>query len=105
MCRIFNGTQFTSSEFKFFCKSLQIQYITTLPYHLRLNGHAKRFVDTFKRALKNRRGGVGWKKVAEITPNPNNRSGMSPAEMMFAKKIRSVFNKMNGRHSHQGISL
>ena len=77
-------------------ESLQIQHFTMQPYRLRLNGQAEYF-DTFKRALKKkyiRTGGVGWKKVAEIIPNPKTKSGMSPAELMFTRKINSVFNKI-----------
>lgn len=32
--------------------------------------------------------------IYRITPNPNAISGMSPAELMFARKIRSVFNRL-----------
>lgn len=32
--------------------------------------------------------------VYRITPNPNSVSGMSPAELMFSGKIKSVFNKL-----------
>ena len=45
-----NGTQFTGSEFRYFCRSLSVEHVTTHPYHPRSNGQVKRFVDTFKRA-------------------------------------------------------
>ena len=32
--------------------------------------------------------------VCQITPNPNTVSSMSPAELMFARKIRSVFDRL-----------
>ena len=47
-----NATQFTSSEFRDFCKTYQGDHITTPQYHPRSNGQAERFVDTLKRALK-----------------------------------------------------
>ena len=96
-----NGTQFTGSEFKTFCKTLGIDHITTSPYHPRSNGQAERFIDTFKRTLKKTNGTSiddgniqQFLSVYRITPNPNGISGMSPAELMFARKIRSVFNRL-----------
>lgn len=94
-----NGTQFTSSEFKDFCRCLSIDHTTTSPYHPRSNGQAERFVDTFKRALRKNHGMDTEEKtlqkflsVYRITPNTV--SGMSPAELMFARKIRSVFDRL-----------
>ena len=50
-----NGTMFTGSEFKVYCDSLAIEHITPT-YNPRSNGQAEKFVDTFKRALKNAKG-------------------------------------------------
>ena len=47
-----------------------------------------------KGLLKIRKGEIGWKKVAEITPNPNTRYGTTPAELIFAWKIISDFYKI-----------
>ena len=92
-----NGTQFTSKEFEEFCKALSIEHLATAIYHPRSNGLAERFVDTFKRALKKNQGMDTDEKSLEnflsvyrITPNPNTNAGLSPAELMFARKIRSV---------------
>ena len=51
-----NGTQFTGRKFKNFCTSFSIDYITSTVYHPRSNGQVERFVDTFKRALRNNQG-------------------------------------------------
>ena len=47
-----NGSQFTSSELRDFCKTYQVDHITTPQYHPRPNGQAESFMDTLKRALK-----------------------------------------------------
>ena len=96
-----NGTQFTSKELEEFCKALSIEHLTTAIYHPRSNGLAERFVDTFKRVLKKNQGMDTDEKSLEIflsvyriTPNPNTNAGLSPAELMFARKIRSAFDRI-----------
>lgn len=95
-----NGTQFTSKEFKEFCELYQINHITTPPYHPRSNGLAERFVDTLKRALKKasrvptEKALQQFLQVYRITPNQRTQSNMAPAELMFARKIKSVFDKL-----------
>ena len=97
-----NGSQFTSGEFKEFCEIFQIKHITTPQYHPRSNGLAERFAGTLKRALKKASGTPTDKalqqflQVYRITPNPNPNTplSVSPAETMFARKIRSVFDKL-----------
>ena len=95
-----NGTQFTSSDFKEFCDTFQIKHITMPPYHPRSNRLAKRFVETMKKALKKASGTPSEKalqqflQVYRIIPNPNTQNATSPAETMFARKIRPVFEKL-----------
>ena len=96
-----NGTAFTGKEFKEFCDSLDIKHITTPIYHPRSNGQAEKFVDTFKRALqKNRHLDTDERTIQKflaiyrVTPNPNNDVKASPADLMFARKIRSIFDRL-----------
>ena len=95
-----NGSQFTSVEFKEFSEIFQIKHITTPQYHPRSNGQAEPFVDTLKRALKKASGTPTDKALQQflqvygITPNPNTPLAVSPAKTMFARKIRSVFDKL-----------
>ena len=91
----------TSKEFEEFCKALSIEHLTIAIYHPRSNGLAERFVDTFKRALKKNQGMDTDEKSLEnflsvyrITPNPNTNAGLSPTELMFARKIRSVIDRI-----------
>ena len=96
-----NGTMFTGSEFKVYCDSLAIEHITTPTYNPRSNGQAERFVDTFKRALKKAKGFDTEEKniqtflmVYRITPNQNIKGNLSPGEIMYARKIRSLFDRL-----------
>ena len=95
-----NATQFTSKEFKGFCKMFVVEHITIAPYYPRSNGQAERFVDTFKRALKTSNGGSTepalqqFLQVYRLTPNKNMLSAMTPTKIIFARKIRSVFDKL-----------
>ena len=72
-----NATQFISSEFRDFCKTYQVDNITTPQYHPRSNGQPDRFVDTLKWVLKKAqgtptdRGLQQFLHVYRITPNPN----------------------------------
>ena len=96
----FSGSQFTSVEFKEFCEIFQIKHITTPQYHPRSNDQAERFLDTLKRALKKESGTPTDKalqqllQVYRITPNPNTPLAVSPADTIFARKIRSIFAKL-----------
>ena len=96
-----NGTPFTSKEFENFCKLLSINHLKSAPYHPRSNGLVERFINVFKRAIKKANGiETENEKIQEflsiyrITPNPNTNANMSPAELIFARKIRSIFDKL-----------
>ena len=85
-----NGTQFTSSEFRDFCKTYQVDHIKTP----RSNGQAGRFVDTLKRALKKALGTPTDRALQQflqvywITPNPNTPMGRSPLYMKSQVRLR-----------------
>ena len=91
-----NGSQFILRELKDFCESYQIDHITTTPFHLRSNGQAEQFVDTLKRALKKVRATLTEKALQQflqeyrITLNNKTPAPLSPAEVMFARRIQSV---------------
>ena len=95
-----NGTQFTSGDFKEFCEDFQVNHITTPPYHPRSNGLAERFVDMLKCALKKAKGTrtdralQQFLQVYRVTPNANTPAELPPAQIMFAHKVRSVFEKL-----------
>ena len=96
-----NGSQFAAESFKHFCKANGITHLRSPPYHPQSNGQAERFVDTFKRALLKGGGEGPTEQVItkfltsyRSTPNPNVPDGKSPAEVMFGRRVRTVFNAM-----------
>ena len=91
---------FTGREFREYCKPLAIEHVTTPTYNPRSKGQTERFVDTFKRALlKNQEFDTDEKSIRifltiyRIIPNNNTVGKSSQAEMVFARKIRSVFDR------------
>ncbi|CAI2731094.1 unnamed protein product [Schistosoma spindalis] len=92
-----NGTQFTSSIFSDFCKRFGVNHVRSPPYHPQSNGQAERFVDTFKRALLKAKGEGKIKEILNdflfvyrTTPNPSAPNQMSPAEIMFGRKVKTA---------------
>lgn len=69
-----------------------VEHITTTSYHLRCNRQAEPFVDTLKRAMD----GIALQqflRMYRVTPNLNIPAGSSPAELMFARKVKLVLSK------------
>ena len=96
-----NDTPFTSEEFENFSKLLSIKRIKSAPYHTRSNELLERFIDVFKRSTKKPNGiETENEKLQEFlsiypkTPNPDTNAIMSPAELMFTRKIRSIFDEL-----------
>ena len=91
-----NGTQFSSKDFEKFCKIHSIVRLTSPPYYPWSNRMVERFVNAFKRAIK-KTSGIEFLSIYHRTPNVNASSGMAPVELTFARKIRSVFDKLRPR--------
>ncbi|BHF61010.1 hypothetical protein SprV_0100398000 [Sparganum proliferum] len=96
-----NGSQFTSSSFEDFCRQHNIQHLRSPPCHPQSNGQAERFVDTFKRALLKARGEGTTDEIVQAflfsyrtTPNPASPSGVSPAEALMGRKLRTTFHAL-----------
>ncbi|BHF81704.1 hypothetical protein SprV_0802483700 [Sparganum proliferum] len=96
-----NGSQFNSSSFDDFCRQHNIQHLRSPPYHPQSNGQAERFVDTFKRALLKARGEGTTDEIVQAflfsyrtTPNPASPGGVSPAEALMGRKLRTTFHAL-----------
>ena len=88
-----NGPTFTSSEFRLFMSHNGIKHITVSPYHPSSNGLAERSVQTFKRAMVKISGGSVRERVCKFLTRyrctPHSTTGLSPAELMFGRNIRT----------------
>ena len=80
-------------------------------YHPRSNRQAERFVDMFKRALRKNLGLKLKKKIIQkfltvyrIMQNLNANSNLSLAEIMFAHKIHSVFERILSRQKKKNYT-
>lgn len=88
-----NGPQWTSAEFAEFCSQEAIEHIRTAPYMPMSNGQAERFVDSLKRALSkvpkiNEASMQTFLRSYRATPSPRAPRGLSPAEIIYGRKIR-----------------
>nr|CAX83704.1 Gag-Pol polyprotein [Schistosoma japonicum] len=95
-----NCSQFASESFKHFCRFNGITHVRSPPCHPQSNGQAECFVDKFKRSSL--KGGeeetsqeiTKFLTTYRITPNPIVPAGKSPAEAMFGKRVRTIFDVM-----------
>ena len=88
-----NGSAFTSHEFEQFLQKNAIQHSLTAPYHPASNGQVERAVQTFKEGMKRSTSGSLETRVSRFLFNyritPHTTTGVSPAEMMFGRQLRS----------------
>ncbi|KAG8200043.1 hypothetical protein JTE90_001901 [Oedothorax gibbosus] len=88
-----NGSSFTSQEFTDFMKKSGIIHVRTAPYHPQSNGQAERLVRTMKDSLKKNQSGTFQERLDNFLFHyrkaPNVATGLSPANAMFGRPIRS----------------
>ena len=89
-----NGSNFTSREFELFMSKNGIRHITSAPYQPSTNGQAENTVKSFKSFLKYCEG-EDWKCkldkfLFQYRVTPHSTTGVSPAELLFGRKLRTV---------------
>ncbi|XP_031343692.1 uncharacterized protein K02A2.6-like [Photinus pyralis] len=90
-----NGSQLKSTEFEMFLKSNGIHHKCIAPYHPATNGQAERYVQVVKKGLRsmmNEPGDLHFKLcqlLLQYRKLPNSTTGISPAELMFKRPIRT----------------
>ncbi|XP_055714390.1 uncharacterized protein K02A2.6-like [Phlebotomus papatasi] len=99
-----NGTQFTNSEFQKFCEVNGIAHIRTSPYSPASNGQCERLVGTLKHALEKQSSSGSIESSLQrflatyrVTPNDSAPEGKSPAELMYGRKTRTIFDLLRHR--------
>ena len=93
-----NGTAFTSLEFSEFMKRNGIRHVRTPPYHPASNGLVERAVQTFKEGFKRlQKGSINTRVTRFLFKyrlTPHSSTGLSPAELMFGRKLRSQLDQI-----------
>ncbi|XP_011862003.1 PREDICTED: uncharacterized protein K02A2.6-like [Vollenhovia emeryi] len=90
-----NGRSFVSEEFEKFLKANGITHRLTAPYHPATNGQAERYVQTLKNSLKQMQSTHATvqadlqKLLTQYRNTPHAGTGKTPAEMLFARKLRT----------------
>ena len=88
-----NGPQFSSEEFRSFCRMNGIHHILVTPYHPSSNGMVERAVQTFKQSFKKLTEGTLEQRLSRLLfmyrLTPHSTTGRSPAELMLGRQPRS----------------
>ena len=100
-----NATAFTSAEFSEFLRKNGIRHVRTPPYH---PASVERTVQTFKEGLKRLSSGSLNTRLSRFLFHyrlmPHSATGVSPAEMVFGRKLRSQLDLLRpseGRKARQ----
>ena len=88
-----NGPQFTSEEFRQFCRRNGIHQVLVALYHPSSNGLAERAVQTLKQSLRKVSEGTLKGRLSRVLFNyritPQSTTSRSPAELLFGRQLRS----------------
>ena len=97
-----NAAGFTSEDFELFLKSNGVKHVRTPPYHPSSNGLVERAVQTLKRGLKKFKEGSLDTKLSRFLfsyrVTPHSSTGVSPAELMFGRRLRSPLDNLRPRY-------
>ena len=88
-----NGPQFDSLEMKQFAQVYEFQHTTTSPYYPQANGLAERMVKTVKKLLEHTVD--PYKALLSYLATPLPWCGLSPAELLMGRKIRTDVPQVN----------
>lgn len=100
-----NGPQFSSEEFKEFCKEFDIVLIHTTPYWPQANGEVERMNRTIEKCLQiSRSQGSNLKNdlntfLRNFHATPHSVTGKTPGELMWKRKVRDKIPEMQIKES------
>ena len=92
-----NGPQFDSQDMKAFAQSYEFQHSTTSPYYPQANGLAERMVKTVKKLLEH--SADPYKALLSYRATPLPWCGLSPAELLMGRKIKTDVPQVKDRCS------
>lgn len=94
-----NGPCFTAAEFKQFCTSNGVRHITSAVYKPSTNGLAEKMVGSLKKVLRTTSNTNIQLTIDRFLFNyrltPHTTTGVSPAELMFGRRLRSRLDLLN----------
>lgn len=96
-----NGPQFISEEFELYLKTNNIELRHTTPLWPQANGEVERQNRTLKKAMMIAQSeGKDWKQelntfLLAYRSTPHHTTGVSPAELLFKRKIRTKLPELN----------
>ncbi|XP_011875229.1 PREDICTED: uncharacterized protein K02A2.6-like [Vollenhovia emeryi] len=101
-----NGTQFTSNEFASYLRKFRIKHTFSAPFYPATNGAAENFVKTFKDKVKKiMKDGHSLefslnRFLADYRNTPHCSTGVSPAQLMYKRKLKTRFDLIVGDTRH-----
>jgi transposase InsO family protein len=92
-----NGPQFVSREFELFLSNWKVNHATSSPGHQHSNGKAEAAVKIVKTLMKKtvKDGRDRFEALLEQRNTPRQDTGLSPVEMMFGRKTRTMIPFLN----------
>ena len=92
-----NGPQFSSDEFRQFATKWGINHTVSSPNHPQGNGKAESAVKVIKNMIKKtlQDGRDQYEALLELRNTPTQKTGLSPTEIMFGRKTRSMIPSIN----------
>lgn len=104
-----NDTSFKSEMMEKFYKLNGIKFIFIAPYHPSSNGQAERAVQTTKQSLEILKEGDWETKISRFLlkqhSTPSIATGVSPAEMMLKRKLRTPLDGLSPWHKHRPSTI
>ena len=102
-----NATGFVSEEFQSVCRRNGIKQVTSAPHHPATNGLAERAVDILKGGVQRLQGDLETRIahfLLDYRITPHTTTGVSPAELLTGRKLRTRLDRIIPDVSGRAIS-
>ena len=104
-----NGPQFVSREFEDYLRSINVEHRRTTPRWAQANGEVERQNRTLLKAMRIAQAeGKSWRKeiryfLRAYRTTPHSTTGVSPAELMFKRKLRTCLPALRLSELDEGL--